>query len=178
MEDVQSFTYIGVIITTSRGANEDIRRRLGLARSTYNKLSPLWNNSQISKSTKFLLFNSNVLSVLLYGSETWKMTKHDEHLVDTFLHKSINRILNIYWPQKMTNEEVRRRAGIEAINTQIKRRRWKWLGHVLRMENTRYVKNNNHMDTRWKRKRRRTQRGSMEKFNRERETRPRVPIMD
>ena len=40
----------------------------------------------------------------------------------------------------MTNEEVRRRSGMETISIQIKRRRWKWLGHVLRMENTRHVK--------------------------------------
>ena len=93
IEDVKTFTYLGAIITSSGGTNEDIRRRLGLARMTYNKLSPVWNNGQITKRTKFRLFYSNVLSVLLYGSETWKMTKTDEHLVDTFLHKSIRRIL-------------------------------------------------------------------------------------
>ena len=89
---------------------------------------------------KFRLFKSNVLSVLLYGSETWKMTKNDETMVDTFLHKSLRRILKIYWPQKVTNEEVRKRADIEQTSTTIRRRRWKWLGHVLRMENTRHAK--------------------------------------
>lgn len=140
IEDVKSFTYLGAILTNTGGTNEDIRRRLGLARITYNKLAPIWNNNQISKRTKFRLFNSNVLSVLLYGSETWKMTKKDEHMVDTFLHKSLRRILKIYWPQRVSNEEVRERAGIEIISVTIKRRRWKWLGHVLRMENTRHAK--------------------------------------
>ena len=140
IEDVNTFIYLGAILNTTGGTNEDIRRRLGLAKITYNKLTPIWNNSQISKRTKFRLFNSNIISVLLYGSETWKMTKNDENMVDTFLHKSIRRILKIYWPQKVTNDEVRKRAGIEKISVTIKRRRWKWLGHVLRMENNRHAK--------------------------------------
>ena len=120
IEEVETFTYLGSILTTTGGTNKDIRRRLGLARTTFHKLTPIWNNSQISKRTKFRLFNSNIISVLLYGSETWKMNKTDEKMVDTFLHKSLRRILKIYWPQKVTNEEVRRRAGIEKISITIK----------------------------------------------------------
>ena len=47
IDDVKSFTYLGAIITTSGETNEDMRRRLGLARITYNKLPPVLNNSQI-----------------------------------------------------------------------------------------------------------------------------------
>ena len=35
---------------------------------------------------------------------------------------------------RITNEEVRKRANIESISEQVKRRRWIWLGHVLRMD--------------------------------------------
>jgi len=34
---------------------------------------------------------------------------------------------------RVPNVEIRRRAGIERISTQVRRRRWKWIGHVLRM---------------------------------------------
>ena len=77
---------------------------------------------------------SSVISVLLYGCETWRTTKADEKKLDAFLHKSLRRILKIYWPMRITNEEVRRRAGIrETITDQVARQRWTWLGHVLRM---------------------------------------------
>ena len=65
--------------------------------------------------------------VRLYRNENWKMTKNDKHMLDSFLHKSIWRMLKIYWPQKVTTNVVRIRAEMELINTQIKRRRWKWL---------------------------------------------------
>ena len=35
---------------------------------------------------------------------------------------------------KVTNEEVRKRTGSERLSTQIRTRRWKWIGHVLRMK--------------------------------------------
>ncbi|XP_078382229.1 uncharacterized protein LOC144664897 [Oculina patagonica] len=62
------------------------------------------------------------------------MTKTDEKKLDAFLHKSLRRILKIYWPMRITNEEIRARAGMETISKQVARRRWTWLGHVLRMD--------------------------------------------
>ena len=35
---------------------------------------------------------------------------------------------------KVTNEEVRKRTGLERLSTQIRTRRWTWIGHVLRMK--------------------------------------------
>ena len=63
------------------------------------------------------------------------MTKRDEVKLDTFLHKCLRRLLKIYWPMKVSNEEVRRRARTCTISEQIRRRRWHWIGHVLRMNN-------------------------------------------
>ena len=63
------------------------------------------------------------------------MTQTDEKKLDAFLHKSLRRILKIYWPMHVTNEEIRRRTGMETISRQVARGRWAWLGHILRMDN-------------------------------------------
>ena len=70
------------------------------------------------------------------------MNKNYENMVDTFMHKSLRRILKtyMYWPRRVKNEEVKRRTKMEKISIVIKRRRWKWLGHVLRMDNTSHAK--------------------------------------
>ena len=59
------------------------------------------------------------------------MTKRDEAKLDTFLHKC----LRIYWPMEVSNEDVKRRARTWTISEQIRRRRWRWIGHVMRMNN-------------------------------------------
>ena len=54
--------------------------------------------------------------------------------LDTFLHKALRRILKIHWPMRVTNDEIRQRANIQTISEIVRSRRWKWIGHVLRME--------------------------------------------
>ena len=68
------------------------------------------------------------------------MTKGDEQILDNFLHKCLRRVLRIYWPQKVWNETVRERAGMEEISTIIKRRRWRWIGLVLRLEKNKHAR--------------------------------------
>ena len=85
------------------------------------------------QKTKFRFFKSNVLSTLLYGAESWKMTKTISHKLEVFQNKCPRRILRIYWPQTISNYELRRRTGTEPITQQVRRKRWKWIGHVLRM---------------------------------------------
>ena len=134
IEDVESFVYLGAYISKSGGTEEDIKARLGKARAAYSKLDKIWKISQFTYKTKIKIFKANIRSVLLYSCECWQMTKTDEKKLDAFLHKSLRRILKIYWPMRITNKEIRARAGMETISKQVARRRWTWLGHVLRMD--------------------------------------------
>ena len=112
--------------------------RLCKARAVFGnyKLSGVWKSSILRKSTKIRIFKSNVIAVLLYGCESWRMTKGDEAKLDTFQHKCLRRLLKIYWPMRVSNEEVHRRANTETIGELVRKRRWTWIGHVLRMDNS------------------------------------------
>jgi len=48
----------------------------------------------ISLSTKLWLYNVYILPVLLYGAETWSITKAIEKRIDTFDQWCLWRILN------------------------------------------------------------------------------------
>ena len=68
IEDVTSFTYLGSVINITGGTNEDVMERIGKARSAFNTLASIWRSREITTTTKLRIFNSNVKSVLLYGS--------------------------------------------------------------------------------------------------------------
>ena len=138
VEDVTSFTYLGSEITHTGGSGEDIKARLGKAQGAFYKLRKIWNDGQLSKRTKLRILRTNVLAVLFYGCETWRMTKTDEMKLNTFLHKCIRRILKIRWPMKVSNEDLLERTQMKPASQEVKRRRWKWIGHVLRMEPSRH----------------------------------------
>ena len=133
LEEVDSFIYLGATVSKSGGAADDMKRRLGLARIAFNKLSKIWKDSHIGRKTK-KIFRSNVVSVLLFGSETWKVTKGDEKRLDVLLHSCLRRIFKIYWPEKISNISLRERAEMNKISVLVKVRRWTWIGHILRKD--------------------------------------------
>ena len=134
IEDVNEFTYLGAKVCKEGGGMKDLRNRLSKARGAYTKLSRIWKSKEITKRTKLKLYKALVLSVLLYGSETWKMNKGDDKAIDIFHHKCLRRILKINWQDHISNEEVLRRAKMEPLSREVKKRRWKMIGHVLRQD--------------------------------------------
>ena len=126
------FTYLGSVVSESGGTEEDIVARIRKAQQAFVTLRSVWNSRAISLNTKLGIFNSNIKSVLLYGSETWRLTKALLSKVQSFLNKRLRQILGIVWPNVITNEELWARTGQEDVETTMKRRKWKWIGHTLR----------------------------------------------
>ena len=52
------------------------------------------------------VFNSCVVSTLLYGCETWTLRKIDAEKLDAFERKCFRKMLGISWRDKVRNEEV------------------------------------------------------------------------
>ena len=74
------------------------------------------------------------MSVLLYGCETWKINDSDNRKLDTFQFKCLRRILKIRWPNVISNNDLLKKTKMNRTSEEVKRRRWKWIGHVLRMD--------------------------------------------
>ena len=112
-------------------SNSPLRKASG----AYVQLYPVWKISRISIRTKLRIFCSNVKSVLLYGSETWKEMKTTTSKLQTFVDRCLRRIMNIHWPNVISIEEVWRRAEEIEMSIQIKIRKWKWIRRTLRKGN-------------------------------------------
>ena len=61
IETTKAFSYIGSTVTEYGGAEEDIRSRLGKARTAFARLKPVWKSSQYSRHTKVKIYNSCIL---------------------------------------------------------------------------------------------------------------------
>ena len=106
IEEVDEFTYLGSKVNITGGSESDIKTRISKARTAFNLLKKVWKAREISKSTKIKIFNSNVKAVLLYGSETWRTTVASDKTIQSFINRCLRRILNIYWPDHITNKEL------------------------------------------------------------------------
>ena len=95
IEDVESFVYLGSKVTKDGGTTQDVAQRIQKANGAFVQLYPVWRNNNISITTKLRIFHSNVKSVLLYGSETWKVAKTTASKLQVFVNRCLQRILNI-----------------------------------------------------------------------------------
>ncbi|XP_078355676.1 uncharacterized protein LOC144640384 [Oculina patagonica] len=121
------------MVSTSGDGEEEILARISKASQVFASLRSTWKSRNISQKTKIRFFKSNVLSTLLCGAESWKMTKTISHKLEVFQNRCLRRFLRIFWPNTISNYELRRITRTETITQQVQRRRWRWIGHVLRM---------------------------------------------
>ena len=92
IQKCDQYKYLGSVITTEGNSRKEITNRIGQARQATQKLnSVLWSKSA-RKNTKVWLYNTVVQSILMYGSETWEMTKRDQQRINAvemdFLRRS------------------------------------------------------------------------------------------
>jgi hypothetical protein len=87
MEEVESFVYLGSVVSEKRGTEEDVASRIKKANGVFVQLYPVWRNHNISKGVKIQILNTNVKSVLLYACETWKITSHIIRKLQIFVNK-------------------------------------------------------------------------------------------
>jgi len=92
---------------------------------------PLWRQQSISRTTKIRIYNAAVLSVLLYGVETWLRTATLSSRLDGLDSRALRSIIGIHWRELVSNETVRALSG--QPSSLAARRRVRWYGHVLRL---------------------------------------------
>ena len=107
--------------------------RLSKAKTAFRKLKRIRGSTQYNRRTKIKLFNTLVKPVLLYGSETWKTNVQENRKLDSFQYQCLKRRLGIFWPYIVSIDELNEREGCTRTSIEVKRRRFRFLGHVLRM---------------------------------------------
>ena len=114
---------MGSVMSKSNATVKDISNRLQKAKSSFVQLKKVWRSPNISEKTKIKIYHSNVLSVLLYGAECWRVTQRDSQRLSGFHTSCLRKICRIYWPQKITNKELYQRTGQRDITAVIMQRR-------------------------------------------------------
>ena len=100
----------------------------------------VFKNHNISLQTKIKVYTAICLSTLLYSSEAWTIYARQMRQLEAWHVKSLRSILGVSWKDRLTYEEIYRRTGSTSLESQLARRQLRWIGHVVRMEETRLPK--------------------------------------
>ena len=83
---MEKFKYLGVTVTNANDIREKIKRRINMRNTCYYSLS---------KKLNVKTYRTIILSVVLYGSETWSLTLTEELRLRIFENKVFRTILGL-----------------------------------------------------------------------------------
>jgi hypothetical protein len=85
MEIINSYTFLGSIITRDGYDYKDISRRLSIGRMAMTKLKKKnMEDWDVKKATKIKISETITFPTVTYGSESWTVRKKERKKIDAF----------------------------------------------------------------------------------------------
>jgi len=133
VEQVDTFPYLGSLITEDAECSKDIRARLSKGQAVRASLKKIWKSHGIPIGTKVQLERALIWPVATYGCEGWTIKRNEEQRIAAFEMKGLRQFLRVSWTAKRTNEWVLEKAGAEReLLAEVRRRKISYYGHVMR----------------------------------------------
>ena len=139
---IESFKYLGTVLARDCTDSLDVDSRISAAGRAFGVLRKcFFSAAGISYKAKKAVYEGLVLSILLYGSESWCLTEKLMRRLRCFHALCMRRICRVSMrhvrEHRISNEQLRQRIGLQDIAKYIFRRQLQWAGHVWRMPETR-----------------------------------------
>ena len=93
-EREKQFKYLGTVLTDKNSIQEKIKSRFKSENIYYNSVQNILSSSLLSiKNSK--MYGAIILSVLLYGCETWSIKLREEPRLSVLENRMLRRILGL-----------------------------------------------------------------------------------
>ena len=81
-----------------------------------------------------------MIPAMTYGAETWSTTKELEQKLQVAQRAMERKMLNISIRDRISCKEIRKRTGVKDVIVKIRKMKWKWAGHIARLNDNRWTK--------------------------------------
>ena len=106
METVTDFIFFGSKIIADGDCSHEIKRRLLFGRKAMTNLDSILKSRDISLSIKVCLIKAMVFPVVMYGCESWTITKAEHRRIDAFDLWCWRRLLRVTWTVRRLKHSI------------------------------------------------------------------------
>ena len=136
---VQDFKYLGSIISNDLKEDTEIKARIKKAWGVIGAMKFVLKNKDVDLNTKIFLYTTAPLQALLWGAESWSLSKTNLNALNVFHHSAIRWILGIKMSEvrekKIKNIDIRKKIGsLQDIDYYVKKRAWTYIGKIVRQQ--------------------------------------------
>ena len=126
------FIIWGSKITPDTDCSHEIKRRLLLGRKVMTNLDSIFKSRDITLPTKVRLVKAMVFAVVMYGCESWTVTKAEHQIIDAFELWCCRRLLRVPWTATRSNQsilkEINPEYSLEGLMLKLK---LQYFGHLM-----------------------------------------------
>ena len=133
LENVFEFVYLGHTFQADGDPHRAAVIRMGIARERFGKMLNVWESRVLQEAQKIALYERGVLSVLLYGCEAWILDDRLQRMLRGWNSRCLHRITGRGFREECVEPTM-------DIIAKVRGRRLKFLGHVLRREDSSLLK--------------------------------------
>ncbi len=127
LEQVKEFKYVGTIVTERAQMDTELESRMNLASRIFGSLCHrVFRNPDIERRDQVRIYETKVLSTMLYNAEVWALQKKQMQKLEVFHLRNIRYICGKTRLDKIRNTELLKMAGTESIEEKILRKRMNW----------------------------------------------------
>ena len=132
LEQVDEYIYLGQLIKLKKDNDSEIKRRIKIGWMTFGKNRDILK-SKMPICLKRKIYNQCVIPAMTYGCETWKLTKQAENLLRIAQRAMERAMLGITLRDRKRSTWIREKTKVKDIIQVVKQQKWRWAGHVARM---------------------------------------------
>merc|ERR1712001_159737 len=125
LKQVEEYKYLGSYISSSE---KDFTTRNGMAWSACNDMHKIWS-SQLPNYLKVKIFRATIEPILLYGSETWTLSRELEKRLDGTYTRLLRRAQNLSGKSHPFISQIYNKHP--RVSSLVKHRRVQFAGHCL-----------------------------------------------
>ena len=134
VDNVYKFVYLGGVLAADANQDYDIDKRIAMVMSRCGRLRSIFDSQEIGPWLKIRLYKASVCSLLTYGCESWTLT---DRVVRKLNHTNSLMLSSI--TGRTVQEEARSTTSSFDLVRNIRVRRFRWLGEILRMHPDRLI---------------------------------------
>lgn len=140
LDYTEDYIYLGKQISFDRNRNnQEVERRVQLAWNKYWSLKEIFkSNMPVNIKTKVM--TSCILPCLTYACQTWKYTTKLKNKLSICQRGMERSMLNIRKIQKIRHTKIRHLTKATDVLNHALKLKWKWAGHVARLQDGRWSK--------------------------------------
>ena len=141
LEEVDCFKNLGSQLAADGGCERDVVHRMNEGYRAWGAQKSVLSNRGLGIKAKKRLYEGVIVPMALNGAAAWGVRSAERRKVNVLETKCLRSLVGVSRMDRVRNEEVHRRPGIEReLATRADQRALRWFAHVERMDEYRMAR--------------------------------------